>query len=186
MLTSLVKRISSVIDFLAHGQILVLWSFENVWWALMLMSLITPNSSCIYTKDCCQKFLDFSFEVQKGVLHTCIWQASSEEGAKRVYQLLQNKMIRTLGWQTLFNSLVVYEQRFRQCLQTAGAFLPPFQEGDARALEAYLKVLMRVWDTCLLLLSFLVESFLLEEHIQKSSLFSVFTAVRSVDDWLCQ
>jgi nuclear pore complex protein Nup205 len=28
MLTSLVKRISSVIDFLAHGQILVLWSFE--------------------------------------------------------------------------------------------------------------------------------------------------------------
>jgi nuclear pore complex protein Nup205 len=55
-------------------------------------------------------------------------------------------MIRTLGWQTLFNSLVVYEQRFRQCLQTAGAFLPPFQEGDARALEAYLKVLMRVME----------------------------------------
>jgi len=72
--------------------------------------------------------------------------ASSEEGAKRVYQLLQNKTIRTLGWQTLFNSLVVYEQRFRQCLQTAGAFLPPFQEGDARALEAYLKVLRRVME----------------------------------------
>ncbi len=28
--------------------------------------------------------------------------------------------------------------------------------------------------------------FLLEEHVQKSSLFSVFTAVQSVDDWLCQ
>jgi hypothetical protein len=27
---------------------------------------------------------------------------------------------------------------------------------------------------------------LLEEHVQKSSLFSVFTAVQSVDDWLCQ
>ncbi|KAG0620095.1 hypothetical protein M758_4G188900 [Ceratodon purpureus] len=72
--------------------------------------------------------------------------AASEEGAKEVYQLLQNKAIRTLGWQTLFNSLVVYDQRFRQCLQTAGSFLPPLQEGDARALEAYLKVLRRVME----------------------------------------
>ena len=61
-----------------------------------------------------------------------------------MYQMLQNKAIRTLGWQTLFNSLIVYDQRFKQRIQTAGSFLPPLQEGDARALEAYLKVLRRV------------------------------------------
>ena len=58
--------------------------------------------------------------------------------------MLQNKTIRTLGWQTLFNSLFVYDQRFRQDLQIGGGFLPTFQEGDARALEAYLKVLRQV------------------------------------------
>lgn len=58
--------------------------------------------------------------------------------------MLQNRTIRALGWQTLFNSLVVYDQRFRQDLQTGVGFLPAFQEGDARALEAYLKVLRQV------------------------------------------
>ncbi|KAJ7534968.1 hypothetical protein O6H91_12G012900 [Diphasiastrum complanatum] len=72
--------------------------------------------------------------------------ASTEEGAKRVYLLLQNKAFRTVSWQTLFNSLNVYEEHFRQSLQTTGSLLPPFQEGDAKALEAYLHVLKRVME----------------------------------------
>jgi nuclear pore complex protein Nup205 len=71
-------------------------------------------------------------------------QAVCEEGARKVYHLLQKKSIRTLGWQTLFNSLVVYDQQFRQFLQIPGAVLPVFQERDGRALEAYLGVLRRV------------------------------------------
>ncbi|KAH9317382.1 hypothetical protein KI387_019151, partial [Taxus chinensis] len=70
--------------------------------------------------------------------------ASSEEGAKRVFQLLQSKAIRNVGWHTLFNSLNIYEQKFKRCLQNTRALLPDFQEGDARALVAYLRVLQRV------------------------------------------
>ncbi|KAL2621518.1 hypothetical protein R1flu_001723 [Riccia fluitans] len=72
--------------------------------------------------------------------------ASNEDTAKKIYQLLQNKTIRAVGWSTLFNSLNVYDQRFRQSLQTTGALLPVFQVGDARALEAYLKVLKKVLE----------------------------------------
>ncbi|BBN13132.1 nuclear pore complex protein Nup205 [Marchantia polymorpha subsp. ruderalis] len=72
--------------------------------------------------------------------------ASNEDTAKKVYQLLQNKTIRAVGWQTLFNSLNVYDQRFKQSLQITGALLPVFQVGDARALEAYLKVLKKVME----------------------------------------
>jgi nuclear pore complex protein Nup205 len=71
-------------------------------------------------------------------------QASSEEGAKKVYLLLQNKTSWSVGWHTLFTSLNVYEQHFKQSLQTTGALLPPFPEGDAKALEAYLQVLKKV------------------------------------------
>lgn len=71
-------------------------------------------------------------------------QAVCEEGARKVYHLLQKKSIRTLGWQTLFNSLVAYDERFRQFLQIPGAVLPLFQERDGRTLEAYLSVLGRV------------------------------------------
>eukprot|EP01018_Ginkgo_biloba_P012319 Gb_31636 [translate_table: standard] len=72
--------------------------------------------------------------------------ASSEEGSKKVFQLLQSKTIRSVGWHTLFNSLNVYEQKFKQCLRNTGALLPDFQEGDARALVAYLRVLQRVME----------------------------------------
>ena len=57
-----------------------------------------------------------------------------------MYQLLQNKASWSVSWHTLFSSLNVYEQHFKQSLQTTGALLPPFQEGDAKALEAYLRV----------------------------------------------
>eukprot|EP00250_Pteridium_aquilinum_P027366 c3475_g1_i1 orf=80-5854(+) len=72
--------------------------------------------------------------------------ASSEEGSRKVYLLLQNKASWSVSWHTLFSSLNVYEQHFKQSLQTTGALLPPFQEGDAKALEAYLRVLKKVME----------------------------------------
>ncbi|KAJ4958575.1 hypothetical protein NE237_025686 [Protea cynaroides] len=70
--------------------------------------------------------------------------ASTQEGASKVYELLQGKSFRSVGWSTLFDCLSIYEQKFKQSLQTAGAVLPEFQEGDAKALVAYLNVLQKV------------------------------------------
>ncbi|XP_031385732.1 nuclear pore complex protein NUP205 isoform X2 [Punica granatum] len=70
--------------------------------------------------------------------------ASSEEGASKVFDLLKGKTFRSVGWGTLFDCLSIYADRFKQCLQTAGAMLPEFQEGDAKALVAYLHVLQKV------------------------------------------
>lgn len=72
--------------------------------------------------------------------------ASGEEGSRKVYLLLQNKGSWSVSWHTLFGSLNVYEQHFKQSLQTTGALLPPLQEGDAKALEAYLRVLKKVME----------------------------------------
>lgn len=70
--------------------------------------------------------------------------ASNEEGASKVFELLQGKMFRSIGWSTLFDCLSIYEDKFKQSLQTSGTMLPEFQEGDARALVAYLDVLKKV------------------------------------------
>ncbi|KAJ0987901.1 hypothetical protein J5N97_006257 [Dioscorea zingiberensis] len=70
--------------------------------------------------------------------------ASNEEGASKVFEILQSKMFRTVGWSTLFDCLSIYEEKFKQSLQTAGGMLPDFQEGDAQALVAYLNVLQKV------------------------------------------
>ncbi|XP_020537054.1 nuclear pore complex protein NUP205 isoform X2 [Jatropha curcas] len=70
--------------------------------------------------------------------------ASSQEGAAKVYELLQGKAFRYVGWSTLFDCLTIYDEKFKQSLQTAGAMLPEFQEGDAKALVAYLSVLQKV------------------------------------------
>ncbi|CAI0542937.1 unnamed protein product [Linum tenue] len=70
--------------------------------------------------------------------------ASSHEGAAKVYELLQGKAFRSVGWSTLFDSLTIYDEKFKQTLQTAGAMLPEFPEGDAKALVAYLNVLQKV------------------------------------------
>ncbi|KAL3535856.1 hypothetical protein ACH5RR_004317 [Cinchona calisaya] len=70
--------------------------------------------------------------------------ASSPEGASKVFDLLQGKTFRSIGWSTLFDCLSIYEEKFKQSLQSTGALLPEFQEGDAKALVAYLKVLQKV------------------------------------------
>ncbi|XP_050229098.1 nuclear pore complex protein NUP205 isoform X2 [Mercurialis annua] len=70
--------------------------------------------------------------------------ASSQEGAAKVYELLQGKAFRSVGWNTLFDCLTIYAEKFKQSLQTAGAMLPDIQEGDAKALVAYLNVLQKV------------------------------------------
>lgn len=70
--------------------------------------------------------------------------ASSQEGASKVFDLLQGKSFRSVGWSTLFDCLSIYDQKFKQSLQSAGAVLPDFEEGDAKALVAYLDVLQKV------------------------------------------
>ncbi|XP_044463911.1 nuclear pore complex protein NUP205 isoform X2 [Mangifera indica] len=72
--------------------------------------------------------------------------ASSQEGASKVYELLQGKSFRSVGWRTLFDCLSIYDEKFKQSLQTSGAMLPEFQEGDAKALVAYLNVLQKVME----------------------------------------
>lgn len=71
-------------------------------------------------------------------------QASSPEGASKVFELLQGKTFRSIGWSTLFDCLSIYEEKFKQSIQSPGSLLPEFQEGDAKALVAYLNVLQKV------------------------------------------
>ncbi|KAK4487351.1 hypothetical protein RD792_006029 [Penstemon davidsonii] len=70
--------------------------------------------------------------------------ACNSEGASKVFELLQGKTFRSIGWSTLFDCLSIYEEKFKQSLQSPGALLPEFQEGDAKALVAYLIVLQQV------------------------------------------
>ncbi|PIA65680.1 hypothetical protein AQUCO_00100883v1 [Aquilegia coerulea] len=72
--------------------------------------------------------------------------ASSQDGASKVFELLQGKTFRSVGWSTLFDCLSIYEQKFKQSLQNTGAVLPEFEEGDAKALVAYLNVLQKVLE----------------------------------------
>jgi nuclear pore complex protein Nup205 len=44
----------------------------------------------------------------------------------------------------LFDCIRIYDEKFKQSLQTAGAMMPEFLEGDAKALVAYLNVLQKV------------------------------------------
>ncbi|XP_047969784.1 nuclear pore complex protein NUP205 isoform X2 [Salvia hispanica] len=70
--------------------------------------------------------------------------ACTPEGASKVFELLQGKIFRSIGWSTLFDCLSIYEEKFKQSFQTPGAVLPEFQEGDSKALVAYLSVLKKV------------------------------------------
>lgn len=72
--------------------------------------------------------------------------ASSEEGASKVYELLQGRTFRSISWSTLFDCLSIYEEKFKQSLQSSGPILPEIQEGDAKALVAYLCVLRKVME----------------------------------------
>ena len=73
---------------------------------------------------------------------TC--QASTEVGAAKVYELLQGKTYRSVGWSTLFDCLSIYEEKFKKSIQSSANILPDFPEGDAQALVAYLAVLQKV------------------------------------------
>ncbi|XP_078432384.1 nuclear pore complex protein (DUF3414) isoform X2 [Wolffia australiana] len=70
--------------------------------------------------------------------------ASSEDGASKVYGLLGGKTFRSVGWKTLFDCLTIYEEKFKQSIQSNVAVLPELLEGDAKALVAYLDVLRKV------------------------------------------
>ncbi|XP_068641134.1 nuclear pore complex protein NUP205 isoform X2 [Aristolochia californica] len=70
--------------------------------------------------------------------------ASSEESASKVFELLQGKTFRSVSWNTLFHCLSIVEQKFKDSLQSTRTVLPDFQEGDARALVAYLNVFQKV------------------------------------------
>ncbi|XP_022143113.1 nuclear pore complex protein NUP205 [Momordica charantia] len=85
-----------------------------------------------------------NFQTLVAFLNMLSTLACNEEGASRVFELLQGKAFRSVGWTTLFDCLSIYDEKFRQSLQTAGAMLPEFQEGDAKALVAYLNVLQKV------------------------------------------
>ncbi|KAB2020060.1 hypothetical protein ES319_D07G040900v1 [Gossypium barbadense] len=85
-----------------------------------------------------------NFQTLVAFLNMLSTLASSQEGASKVYELLQGKAFRSIGWSTLFNCLSIYDEKYKQSLQTAGAMLPEFQEGDAKALVAYLNVLQKV------------------------------------------
>ncbi|KAH0970347.1 hypothetical protein GBA52_022503 [Prunus armeniaca] len=85
-----------------------------------------------------------NFQTLVAFLNMLSTLASSEEGASKVFELLQGKVFRSVGWSTLFDCLSIYDEKFKQSLQTAGAMLPEFPEGDAKALVAYLNVLQKV------------------------------------------
>ncbi|KAK4265201.1 hypothetical protein QN277_026284 [Acacia crassicarpa] len=85
-----------------------------------------------------------NFQTLVAFLNMLSTLASSQEGAPKVYELLQGKAFRSIGWSTLFECLAIYDEKFKKSLQTAGAMLPEIQEGDAKALVAYLNVLMKV------------------------------------------
>ncbi|KAL6604475.1 hypothetical protein ACP70R_042902 [Stipagrostis hirtigluma subsp. patula] len=70
--------------------------------------------------------------------------ASSEVGAAKVYELLQGKTYRSVGWSTLFDCISIYEEKFKKSIQSSASMLPDFPEGDAQALVAYLAVLQKV------------------------------------------
>ncbi|XP_050365168.1 nuclear pore complex protein NUP205 isoform X2 [Argentina anserina] len=85
-----------------------------------------------------------NFQTLVAFLNMLSTLASSQEGAAKVFELLQGKVFRSVGWSTLFDSLSIYDEKFKQSLQTAGAMLPELPEGDAKALVAYLNVLQKV------------------------------------------
>ncbi|XP_054792817.1 nuclear pore complex protein NUP205-like isoform X2 [Prosopis cineraria] len=85
-----------------------------------------------------------NFQTLVAFLNMLSTLALSQEGASKVYELLRGNAFRSIGWSTLFECLAIYDEKFKQSLQTAGAMLPEIQEGDAKALVAYLNVLMKV------------------------------------------
>ncbi|KAK9071344.1 hypothetical protein SSX86_009912 [Deinandra increscens subsp. villosa] len=91
----------------------------------------SPNQMSILTQDA-------SFR------HDFHETASNEEGPSKVYGLLKGRMFWSISWNTLFDCLSIYEEKFKQSVYNAGPILPEIQEGDVKALVAYLCVLRKV------------------------------------------
>lgn len=87
-----------------------------------------------------------SFQTLVAFLKMLSTLASSQEGASRVFDMLQSRTFRSVGWSTLFECLSIYEEKFKRSLQAAGAMLPEIQEGDAKALVGYLTILQKVME----------------------------------------
>ncbi|XP_018439961.1 nuclear pore complex protein NUP205 isoform X1 [Raphanus sativus] len=104
----------------------------------------------LYGNDVLWTFVNFAgedhtnFKTLVAFLEMLRTLASTQEGASKVYELLRGTAFRSIGWATLFDCIAIYDDKFKQSLQTAGAVMPDFLEGDAKALVAYLNVLQKV------------------------------------------
>ncbi|CAF2164026.1 unnamed protein product [Brassica napus] len=104
----------------------------------------------LYGNDVLWTFVNFAgedhtnFKTLVAFLEMLRTLASTQEGASKVYELLKGTTFRSIGWATLFDCIAIYDDKFKQSLQTAGTVMPDFLEGDAKALVAYLNVLQKV------------------------------------------
>ncbi|KAJ0238992.1 hypothetical protein HA466_0235130 [Hirschfeldia incana] len=104
----------------------------------------------LYGNDVLWTFVNFAgedhtnFKTLVAFLEMLRTLASTQEGASKVYELLRGSAFRSIGWATLFDCIRIYNDKFKQSLQTAGTVMPDFLEGDAKALVAYLNVLQKV------------------------------------------
>ncbi|XP_035542991.1 nuclear pore complex protein NUP205 isoform X2 [Juglans regia] len=117
---------------------------------LEFVSEIYQEPELLSGNDVLWTFVNFAgedhtnFQTLVAFLNMLSTLACSQEGASKVFELLQGKAFRSVGWSTLFDCLSIYDEKFKQSVQTAGAMLPEFLEGDAKALVAYLNVLQKV------------------------------------------
>ncbi|KAL0657117.1 hypothetical protein Bca4012_077701 [Brassica carinata] len=104
----------------------------------------------LYGNDVLWTFVNFAgedhtnFKTLVAFLEMLRTLASTQEGASKVYELLKGTAFRSIGWATLFDCIGIYDDKFKQSLQTSGTVMPDFLEGDAKALVAYLNVLQKV------------------------------------------
>ncbi|CAH2060609.1 unnamed protein product [Thlaspi arvense] len=107
----------------------------------------------LYGNDVLWTFVNFAgedhtnFKTLVAFLEMLCTLASTQDGASKVYELLQGTAFRSIGWATLFDCIRIYDDKFKQSLQTAGTMMPEFLEGDAKALVAYLNVLQKVVES---------------------------------------
>ncbi|CAN1216810.1 Nuclear pore complex protein NUP205 [Linum perenne] len=151
------NRLTAPHDFTQDGSYLSQSSVDsgNVPFVSLLefvSEIYKKEPELLFGNDTIWTFVNFAgedhtnFQTLAAFLRMLSTLAASHEGAAKVYELLQGKSFRSVGWSTLFDSLTIYDERFKQTLQTAGAMLPEFPEGDAKALVAYLHVLQKVME----------------------------------------
>jgi nuclear pore complex protein Nup205 len=115
-----------------------------------IYNLLQKEPELLSGNDVLWTFVNFAgedhtnFKTLVAFLEMLCTLASTQEGASKVYELLRGTSFRSIGWPTLFDCIRIYDEKFKQSLQTAGAMMPEFLEGDAKALVAYLNVLQKV------------------------------------------